>query len=154
MKVFYRAKDGSVRCFEADKDTRKNRTYDKGTYYITKLPHKKALEEIYGKIKNDDVIITDERILHIEERRDSKSSERIIGELKSVIKNCDSIYDDSGGRDNPGILVAKSYDDGKTIVLVVSLSTVHSENANSVITGIMVGDQTIKRMAKKHKKIV
>lgn len=154
MRIIYRMKDGSIRSFEADEDTRKNRIYDDGTHYITKLPHEKKLEEKYGEIKNNDVIITNERILHIEERRDSKSFERIMNELRNVIKDCDSIYDDSDGRDNPGILVTKTYDDGKTIMLVVSLSTTCSKNANSVITGIMVGDQTVRRMAKKHKKIV
>lgn len=154
MRIFYRAKDGSIRSFEADKDTRKNRTYDKGTYYICKLPYKNVLEKEYGIIKNDDVVITNERILHIEERRDTKSYDRIMSELKNVIKQCDAVYDDSEGRDGPGVLVSKSYDDGKTIMLVVSLSTKNSKNACSVITGIMVGDKTIKRVTKNRKRIV
>lgn len=154
MRIFYRAKDGSIRSFEADKDTRKNRTYDKGTYYICKLPYRNVLEKEYGTIKNNDVVITNERILHIEERRDTKSYDRIMAELKNVIKQCDAIYDDSEDRNSPGILVSKSYEDGKTIMLVVSLNTTSSENACSVITGIMVGDKTIKRVTKKRKRIV
>lgn len=66
------------------------RRYHKDVHYICKLSGIKKIEKVYGKLKNYDVVLTDERKKHIIERR-GKDSLSILANLVNVIENYDYI---------------------------------------------------------------
>ena len=43
--------------------------YNKDVHYICKLSGIRNIEKVYGKLKNHDVVLTDERKRHIVKRR-------------------------------------------------------------------------------------
>lgn len=102
--------------------------YNNDVIYLCKLPSKEILEKEFGKIVNDDVIITKERIKHIEERR-KEDADFVKIHMLDTIKEYDYIID---ARDNC-IKFIKSYDN-KDNVVVTWLSLSDSKYANSILT--------------------
>ena len=66
--------------------------YNKDVHYICKLSGIKRIEKEYGKLKNYDVVLTNERKEHILDRRRNDGVDILIN-LKSSIENYDYLLD-------------------------------------------------------------
>lgn len=128
--------------------------YSEDVSYVCQIGGIKEIEKEYGELKNYDVVVTDERLKHIIERRKDDSME-VINNIKDTILNYDAIYDDSKHEqhEDPGIIYIKKANDDLNCAVIVALSTKDSSKANSVITGIMLG-KSLERYLKNRKKIV
>ncbi len=128
--------------------------YNDDVTYICKITAINDIEKEYGKLKNYDLIVTDERLKHIIERR--KDDAFVVADsIEKTIKEYDAIYDDTieGKNREPGVVYVKKIAENMTCAVAVALSTKNSNKANSVITGIMLSD-SVNRYLKNRKKIV
>lgn len=91
---------------------------------------------IAPNIKTDEVIITEERIEHIRERRGNEFYERYRGLFEEIIRDPDYIFKDK--RENTALVCKRILKDEKyiNIVLRIAIETDHSEYKNSIITAI------------------
>lgn len=72
------------------------RRYHKDVHYICKLSGIKKIEKVYGKLKNYDVVLTDERKKHIIERR-GKDARKVLDNLSKTIKEYDYVFIGNSG---------------------------------------------------------
>lgn len=119
-----------------------NRKYNDDVIYLCKLPAKQLLEKVYGKIVNDDVVLTKERQRHIEERRKG-DADFVKIHLIETIKDYDYIVDAEEGC----VKFLKSFENSKNAV-VVWLSLSRKEQANSVLTGERINKRELNRLLK------
>ena len=119
--------------------------YNSDVMYLCKLPSKETIEKEYGRIINDDVVLTKERIKHIEERR-KKDADFIKIHLLETIKEFDFILSSK----NECVRFIKEYDDSNNNILI-KLSLKNKEKANSIITGIVINKSELKRLIKNNK---
>lgn len=119
--------------------------YNPDVIYLCKLPSKENIEKEFGRIVNDDVVLTKERIKHIEKRR-NYYADFVTIHLLETIKEYDFILT---CRDNC-VRFIKEYDEVKNNILV-KLSLNDAEKANSVMTGMMINNKELKRLIKKYK---
>lgn len=90
---------------------------------------------ITDDIKTDEVIITDERITHIIERRGRGFYDRYGNEFADIIRNPDYIFEDKA---NTALVCKEFIQDGKfvNVVLRIAVSTDDSSYKNSIITAV------------------
>ncbi len=90
---------------------------------------------ITENIVTDEVIITDERIAHIKERRGEAFYERYGRCFGEIIENPDYIFKD---KENTALVCKRYIDDGKYVNIALRLitSTDNPEYKNSIITAI------------------
>ena len=119
--------------------------YNSDVIYLCKLPAKQLLENEFGTIVNDDVVISQERIKHIENRRIYDYGFVII-HLLETIKEYDYLI---SSKDNT-IRYIKKYNNNDNLILV-KLSLNDKNKANSVITGIKINDKELKRLLRNNK---
>lgn len=86
-------------------------------------------------VVTDEVIITDERIAHIKERRGEAFYERYARCFGEIIENPDYIFKD---KENTALICKRYIDDGKYVNIALRLitSTDNPEYKNSIITAI------------------
>ena len=91
---------------------------------------------IAPEIRTNEVIITDERISHIIERRGIEFYEKYGKEFGSIVEHPDYIFKD--GKENTALVCKRFYEDGKyiNIVLRIAVSTDNPEYKNSIITAV------------------
>lgn len=118
-----------------------SRTYNDDVMFICKIRGVEAIEKEYGKLKNYDVVLTDERKNHILERRGKKDFDIIMKYLKITLLDYDYILDDSR-RNKKGIIYIKCINDEYFCAIFVALSLNNSEYANSHITGIVMNSKS------------
>ena len=121
--------------------------YNPDVIYLCKLPSKENIEKEFGRIVNDDVVLTKERIKHIEERR-NYYADFVTIHLLETIKEYDYIITCI----DECVRFVKEYDKVNNNILV-KLSLNNEEEANSVLTGIMINNKELKRLIKKYKVI-
>lgn len=129
------------------KDTYPSRAYNKDVEYITKIKGKDKLENEFGQLKNDDVVLTEERKRHIKERR-KDDFDFVMDHLNETLEDYDYLLKD----DKDKAIFIKSVKDGKHYNnLVVLLSLNDETKANSILTGIKINDKNMKRYLNNHK---
>ena len=128
-----------------------SRTYNDDVMFICKIRGVEAIEKEYGKLKNHDVILTDERRKHILVRRGIHDYKIIMANLKDTLVSYDEIYDDSKRLQN--VAYSKEIMVGIYCVIIVSLSLISSNKANSNITGIVMNQMNYQRFIKNRKRI-
>ena len=119
--------------------------YNKDVYYICRLSGIKRIEKEYGKLKNYDVVLTNERKEHILYRRKSYGVDVLIN-LKESIKNYAYLLD-AGDFSIRYIKI----NEAKNYAYVVKLSINNSSKANSVISGIIIDSKKINKYICKYK---
>lgn len=129
-----------------------SRTYNDDVMFICKIRGVEAIEKEYGKLKNYDVILTEERRKHILVRRGIHDYKIIMDNLKDTLVNYDEIYDDSRGN-KKGVCYIKKLYDNKYCSIYISLSLISEEFANSNITGILLNQKRVLRLKNKRKLI-
>ena len=122
------------------------RRYHKDVHYICKLSGIKKIEKVYGKLKNYDVVLTDERKKHIIERR-GKDARKVLDNLSKTIKEYDYVFIGNSGC----IKYVKKIND--IYLLVVKLSLQNSNKGNSILTGMIVDKRRINRLIARDKLI-
>ncbi len=120
-----------------------SKKYNDDVSFVCKIEGVEEIEKEYGKLKNYDVVLTDERRQHILERRGQKDFEIIMKNLKRTIKDYDEIFDDSN-KDKKGICYVKKLDEDKYCTIHISLSLKNEDYANSQITGIIRNQKNMK----------
>ena len=119
--------------------------YNKDVHYICKLSGIKRIEKEYGKLKNYDVVLTNERKEHILDRRRNDGVDILIN-LKSSIENYDYLLD-AGDFSIRYIKVNET----KNYAYIVKLSINNKNKANSVISGIIIDSKKIKKYIRKYR---
>ena len=71
-----------------------SRKYNDDVSFICKIRGLDAIEKEYGKLKNHDVVLTEERKQHILERRGKKDFDFIMKNLNNTLKRYDYLVDD------------------------------------------------------------
>lgn len=103
--------------------------YHKDVHYICKLSGIKKIEKVYGKLKNHDVVLTDERRHHIIERR-GKDSEEILDNLANIINNYDYIF----ASENDCVKYLKVSKNNYSLVIKLSLNS--KNEGNSILSAM------------------
>lgn len=122
------------------------RRYHKDVHYICKLSGIKKIEKVYGKLKNYDVVLTDERKKHIIERR-GKDSLFILANLVNVIENYDHIL----ASENNCIKYIKMSEDNYALVIKLSLDNINE--ANSILSAMKINTKRAIKYASKDRVI-
>ena len=101
-------------------------------------------------IKTDEVIITEERIDHIRERRGNEFYERYRGLFEEIIQDPDYIFKDK--RENTALVCKRILEDEKyvNIVLRIAIETDQSEYKNSIITAIGESEKRFQQRLRNH----
>ncbi len=134
---------------DALKDRYPSQKYNYDVKYITKIKGKGPIEKEFGKLKNDDIVLTDERKEHIRERR-KDDFDYIINNMKNTIDDYDYLLKD----DDKKVLFIKKIDDDKHYNnLAILLSLDDETRANSILTGIRIRERTLKSLLKSRKVI-
>lgn len=135
-----------------DKISKTNKEVKKGVKYIGKIDTNK-LGEYKNKVITDDVVLTDERIKHIQQRHPG-DFEEYIDYVPDIIYNPDYIVEDKDNEDT--VLCLKTIiEKGKKVQVVVKLSTNFEENekSNSILTFWHLRTRNYKSTIKNNKKI-
>ena len=112
--------------------------YNKDVHYICKLSGIKRIEKEYGKLKNYDVVLTDERKKHILIRRGGDADD-VLSNLVKTIKDYDLILD-AGGE---CIRFIRMNEDNYSYVIKLSLN--NNKEGNSIITGIKIKTRKVNK---------
>ena len=117
--------------------------------YIGKID-KNLYNKITGGIITEDVIVTDERIKHINNGRGAEFYEKYSKYFADVIANPDIIFED---KKNTFSVVKRIDDDVKHLNLILRIATpdIDAGFKNSIITAIGIGDKRLENY-KKNKK--
>lgn len=129
-----------------------SRKYNDDVKFICKIRGVYAIEQEYGKLKNYDVVLTDERKKHILDRRGKKDFDIIMKNMDNTLKNYDEIYDNSN-RDRKGVCYVKRIDSNQYCAIMVGLSLKDEKLANSEITGMLWRERSYKQFKNKNKSI-
>lgn len=123
-----------------------SRKYNDDVSFICKIRGVSEIEKEYGKLKNQDVVLTDERKKHIKDRRgvDADDVNRHIGD---TIKQYDYII--VGGKNS--VRYIKSFSDTENYNVIIILSLNDSKYANSITTGMKISDKRLERYLKSNK---
>lgn len=121
-----------------------SRKYNDDVSFICKIRGLDAIEKEYGKLKNHDVVLTDERKQHILERRGKKDFDIIMKHMSATLKRYDYLVDD-GERNKKGVIYIKKIANDRHCAIFVSLSLSNAKYANSNITGIVLNDRNVER---------
>lgn len=112
--------------------------------------------EIYGCITEnfitDEVIITEEQLLHIRERHPEAYQDTIL-HIKDILKDPDYIFRDK--RKNTGLVVKKIINEEESSLLVIKIITSKDNKnyKNSVITGWKITEKRLNNYIR-NKKII
>lgn len=110
---------------------------------------KEFFEKYFGKLKTNEVIITDERIAHIKENhpKDYGLFEKYVS---ICISSPDRIITDE--RNEATVYMIKKVDDGNlNVVLKLMLEKGNSDFKNFIITFWKIRDKNVKKLEKKNK---
>ena len=116
------------------------RKYNKDVHYVCKLTGIKKIEKVYGKLKNYDVVLTDERINHIYKRR-GKDSEYILHNIRQTIENYDYILD----ADDYCIRCIKLIEN-RNVAFVIKLSLNNKTQANSILSAVVINFKKLNKL--------
>ena len=110
-------------------------------------------KEIYKCIEDtmitDDVIITDERVEHIINRRGQEFYEKYSCEFKNIIENPDYIFED---KENTLLVCKEFLTDGKFVNLVIRVAVVQDnvDYKNSILTAIGENKKRFQQRLRNH----
>lgn len=126
------------------------KTSAKDYEYVGKIGESKSeIEREFGKLSTNEVVLTNERRAHVNERH-PETYETFLKGYTDCVQSPDIILKD-GNHDNT-VLMIKDIEGEQNLNLIVKLSTVASEGQkNSIITGYCLSDKRLKRMCKKNK---
>lgn len=119
--------------------------YNDDVKYITKIKGKGPIEDEFGKLANDDIVLTDERKEHIKERR-KDDFDFVMNNIEKTINDYDYLLKDS----DRTVMFVKMIDEHYNNLAVI-LSLNDAEIANSIITGMKISDKNLKRFLKSRK---
>lgn len=108
--------------------------------FVGKIDIKKY-SRVTQNIRTDEVIITDDRVRHIIERRGQKFYDEYNARFSEILRDPDYIFGDT--RENTALVCKSFVENGATVNLVVRLA-VESDNPdykNSIITAIKENDK-------------
>ena len=117
-------------------------------HFVGKL-NKEIFCCISEEIRTDEVIITEDRINHIIERRGKEFYNKYSGMFRKIIEEPDYIFMDN---ENTALICKKMESEGKTINLVVRLVLLsdNPEYKNSIITAIGENESRFQRRLRNH----
>ncbi len=108
----------------------------------------KIIEKINVNLITEDVILTFERLGHVEEKRVQLYNE-VMNILPNAIYNPDFIYKDWNNRENTLVLISCINDEEKlNIVIKIAIENDEKHTKNSIITMIKIGEKTFKKIQK------
>ena len=111
---------------------------EKNVYYLGTIDIDKYIKITDKKIITDQVVITDNRIQHIIERRGRQFYEKYASKFVEIIKDPDYIFKDKSA---DSAIVCKTFvdDNGSSINIVIRLSVEGDdpEHKNSIITAMI-----------------
>lgn len=122
-----------------------SKKYNEDVKYITKIKGKGPIEKEFGKLVNDDIVLTDERKEHIKERR-KKDFDFVIDNIEQTIDDYDFLIKDSDKTVMFVKMIDRHYNN-----LAVILSLNDAEIANSIVTGMKLSDKSLKRFLNSRK---
>lgn len=113
--------------------------------------NKIKFDKISNKIYTDEVILTHERFMHIQENH-SKDFELYFSKAADIVENPDYILEDSKNKDT--ILVIKGIEE-TNINLIIRLAVENDEKhtKNSIMTFYRLRDKNLKKLVEKHETI-
>ena len=115
--------------------------------YIGKID-KQKIGYYANKITNDEIILTEERKLHIYEEH-KKDYELIMKSIKGGVLNPNEVLKDNKNKDT---LFFISKIDTKNLNVVIKLNTTNSEEHpnNSIMTAWLIRDSNLKKLREKN----
>lgn len=126
--------------------------YGNDVKYICEIQGKAEIEEKFGELKIIDVVLADERKLHILERRGKQDYELIMNNLVNTLQLFDELYIDYP-KSKFVVCYVKKIQNNKNCVVFVRLSFSYNNFANSIIIAIMMSEKKLKKLARKRNKI-
>ncbi|MCI8851376.1 MAG: hypothetical protein HFE82_07575 [Erysipelotrichaceae bacterium] len=123
-----------------------SRKYNSDVSFICKIRGIYEIEKEYGKLKNHDVVLTDERKQHIIKRRGSDADD-VNQHIGDTIKEYDYII--VGGKNSVRYLKSFSGKENYNVIVILSLND--SKYANSITTGMKISDKRLERYLKSNK---
>lgn len=115
--------------------------------YIGKID-KQKIGYYANKISNDEIVLTEERKLHIYEEH-KKDYELIMKNIKGGVLNPNEVLKDNKNKDT---LFFISKIDTKNLNVVIKLNTTNSEEHpnNSIMTAWLIRDSNLKKLREKN----
>lgn len=129
-----------------------SRKYNDDVEFICKIRGVYAIEQEYGKLKNYDVVLTDERKEHILKGRGQKDFDIIMKNMNNTLKNYDEIFDNSS-KNKKGVCFVKRINNQHKCAVMVSLSLKDEKLANSEITAVIMRKRSYDQYKSKYKLI-
>lgn len=124
-----------------------SKKYNEDVKYITKIKGKGPIEKEFGKLANDDIVLTDERKEHINERR-KDDFDFIMDNMEETINDYDYLLKDD---DKKVMFIKLIKEDKHYNNLAVILSLEDETRANSILTGMRIREKTLKSLLKSRK---
>ena len=117
-------------------------------HYIGKI-NKKILEQEFGQLKTDEVILTDERKAHIQERHPA-DFDMFKQNCENAVNHPNLILKDEKNADT--IFMIKHIDETNVNVIVkLSVITDEKHSKNSIMTAYRIREKNVKKLEKKNK---
>lgn len=113
--------------------------------------NKELFKEISTSILTDDVILTNERYVHIIEKH-QEDFEKYINILPEVLKEPDYILKDYKN-DNTAMVIKHIEDTNINIILKLAITDDKIHTKNSIMTFYRVRDKNVKKLQEKNKTI-
>lgn len=115
---------------------------------VTKID-RNIYEKISPNIRTDEVILTNNQIEHIRERRGTEFYQKYMPKFKEIIDDPDYIFKDD--MPNTALVVKKMHEDNKyiNIVLRIAVAQDGEKNKNSIITVIGMGNKKFRQQLNK-----
>lgn len=106
------------------------------------------LEKVFGKIQTDEIIVTSERVAHIQERH-PQDFELFVKYGANSVQNPDYVIRDIK-RDGTVFMVKKLPDTNLNIVVRVALDTDQEGLKNSVMTFYRIRERNLRKLIEKN----
>lgn len=119
-------------------------------YYIGKL-NKSKIGEYCDKIVNDDVILTDERRLHIFEKH-KKDYKIIINNINKAVLNPKEVLEDCKNK-NTLFFIKKLKNNNLNVIIKLNTTNDKEHPQNSIMTAWIIRDSNLKKIREKNKTI-
>lgn len=133
-----------------DKISKNKNKEGKDVHYIGKID-KNKIGEYSKRIATDDIVLTDERKLHIYEDH-KKDYEIIINNIDRVVLNPKEVLEDCKNKDTL-FLIDKLENNSLNVVIKLNTTNNKEHPQNSVMTAWIIRDRNLKKLREKNKTI-
>lgn len=116
--------------------------------FVGEISNQKLLELEFGTLATADVVLTDEREVHIVERHPADYA-LFCNHMRTVISEPDMILKDAKN-ENTVFYIRQVENTGLNVIIKLSLAENNDGRKNSIMTAYQIGQSSLKRLKKKN----